>query len=569
QKTDGTGICPQGYRVPTVAEWRAELDASSQDMSNSTLKLPLAGFRDGRTGKVNRTTSSTNNPNAVGYYLASDSSSQKLVKFLFLDQNRRGKIETKGRAYGYSVRCIEAQNGEKAPGAAPSDDHSNSKDEATPINPNSITPGSIETTGDVDWFKIVIPSRGTLVVKTTGTIDTAGELYDASGRHRIAYDDDGGADRNFKITQTVTAGTYYVEVRHRASGTGIYALSTIFTSAPASTPTTPVSDDYGNTASTARTISPTSIISGNIETAGDIDWFKIVIPHAGRLVVAISSPTGINGSLYNVSNVPIASEDSSGSSISQSITAGTYYVKVRHHSPTGTGIYALSTRFTASIPVSDDYGNTRNTAATIGTTSTTLGDIETAGDVDYFEINITSAGTLVVNTTGSTDTVGILYNASGTQIGYDNNSGTDTNFKISKKVVAGTYYVRVSASSSGNYGLVYHVTADDHGDDKSTATSITPTSTTPGNIETAGDEDWFKIVIPSGSTGTLVVETTGSTDTNGILYNASGAELKTNDNNGSGNNFKISQTVTAGTYYVKVKHSSATGTGNYNLATKF
>ncbi|MCB4747975.1 MAG: pre-peptidase C-terminal domain-containing protein, partial [Sulfurovum sp.] len=334
QKTDGTGICPQGYRVPTVAEWRAELDASSQDMSNSTLKLPLAGFRDGRTGKVNRTTSSTNNPNAVGYYLASDSSSQKLVKFLFLDQNRRGKIETKGRAYGYSVRCIEAQNGEKAPGAAPSDDHSNSKDEATPINPNSITPGSIETAGDVDWFKIVIPSRGTLVVKTTGTIDTAGELYDASGRHRIAYDDDGGIGRNFKITQTVTAGTYYVEVRHRASGTGIYALSTIFTSAPASTPTTPVSDDYGNTASTARTISPTSIISGNIETAGDVDWFKVVIPRRGTLVATLSSPTDIDVSLYNVSNIHIASEDSSGSSISQSITAGTYYVKVRHHSST-------------------------------------------------------------------------------------------------------------------------------------------------------------------------------------------------------------------------------------------
>ncbi|MCB4774814.1 MAG: pre-peptidase C-terminal domain-containing protein, partial [Sulfurovum sp.] len=335
--------------------------------------------------------------------------------------------------YGYSVRCIEAQNGEKAPGAAPSDDHSNSKDEATPINPNSITPGSIETTGDVDWFKIVIPSRGTLVVKTTGTIDTAGELYDASGRHRIAYDDDGGADRNFKITQTVTAGTYYVEVRHRASGTGIYALSTIFTSAPASTPTTPVSDDYGNTASTARTISPTSIISGNSETAGDVDWFKIVIPHAGRLVVAISSPTGINGSLYNVSNVPIASEDSSGSSsrslsISQSVTAGTYYVKVRHHSSTGTGVYALSTSFTPApapaTPVSDDYGNTRNTAATIGTTSTTLGDIETAGDVDWFKVVIPSAGTLVVNTTGSTDTAGYLYNASGTQIGSDNNSGT-------------------------------------------------------------------------------------------------------------------------------------------------
>ncbi|MCB4774596.1 MAG: fibrobacter succinogenes major paralogous domain-containing protein, partial [Sulfurovum sp.] len=111
-KTNGMGICPEGYRVPTAAEWRAELNASSQDMSNSALKLPLAGFRDGKTGKVNKAKSLRNDSNAVGYYLASDSSSQKLVKFLFLDQNRRGKIETKGRAYGYSVRCIKALKGE-------------------------------------------------------------------------------------------------------------------------------------------------------------------------------------------------------------------------------------------------------------------------------------------------------------------------------------------------------------------------------------------------------------------------------------------------------------------------
>ncbi|MCB4745981.1 MAG: pre-peptidase C-terminal domain-containing protein, partial [Sulfurovum sp.] len=186
----------------------------------------------------------------------------------------------------------------------------------------------------------------------------------------------GSSSRSLSISQSVTAGTYYVKVRHHSStGTGVYALSTRFT--PALAPTTPVSDDYGNTASTARTISTTSTTSGNIGTAGDEDWFKVVIPSAGTLVATLSSPTDIDISLYNASNTYMTSEDSSGSSsrslsISQSVTAGTYYVKVRHHSSTGTGIYALSTHFTPTpaptptTPVSDDYGNTRNTAATIG-----------------------------------------------------------------------------------------------------------------------------------------------------------------------------------------------------------
>ncbi|MCB4763908.1 MAG: PPC domain-containing protein, partial [Sulfurovum sp.] len=86
-------------------------------------------------------------------------------------------------------------------------------------------------------------------------------------------------------------------------------------------------------------------------------------------------------------------------------------------------------------------------------------------------------------------------------------------------------------------------------------------------MDRAGDVDWFKVVIPSA--GRLVAETTGSTDTVGILYDASGTEIVTDNDSGTDTNFKITQSVTAGTYYVKVKHSSATGTGNYNLATKF
>ncbi|MCB4763290.1 MAG: fibrobacter succinogenes major paralogous domain-containing protein, partial [Sulfurovum sp.] len=583
-KTNGMGICPEGYRVPTAAEWRAELNTSSQDMNNSALKLPLAGFRDGKTGKVNQAKSLRNDPNAVGYYLASDSSSQKLAKFLFLDQNRRGKIETKGRAYGYSVRCIEALKGEKAPVISggsgktpsggsenvPSDDHNNTQDGATPINLNSITLGNIETAGDVDWFKIVIPSRGTLVVKTTGAIDTEGALYNASGSTPIAYDDDDGAGHNFKITQTVAAGTYYVEIKDRASGTGVYALSTRFT--PISAPNTPVSDDYGNTASTARTISPTSTTSGNIETAGDEDYFKIVIPSAGTLVVKTTGFTDTDGSLFDArSNTPIATDNDSGSGRNFKIStfihrAGTYYVMVKHRSPEATGNYKLVSEFTP-----DDHGSTPGHATVISPNSATQGRINSAGDVDWFKIVIPRRiiGTLTVNTTGTTDTQGVLYDARGTEIAFnDDNNASDHNFKILRSVTAGTYYVAVrhrdGSVTSGTYLLVAHF--DDHGDTQETATPIVNLGDyISGSIETAGDVDWFKIVIDR--TGTLNMGIAGQTsdDINVSLYSENGVYITSRDSS----SFKISQSVTAGTYYVKVRHHSSTGTGDYGFATGF
>ncbi|MCB4782672.1 MAG: hypothetical protein LGB70_07495, partial [Sulfurovum sp.] len=179
-------------------------------------------------------------------------------------------------------------------------------------------------------------------------------------------------------------------------------------------------------------------------------------------------------------------------------------------------------------------------------------------------------------TTGSTDTYGELYNASGNLIRPNSNPG---NFKITKNVTAGTYYVKVKhrISGTGAYSLVSEFTPtpqDDHGNTDAKATPIEPNSTTPGNLETTGDEDRFKIVIPSGG-GTLTVYTTGSTDTEGFFYNGNvginSPGIDIDDNSGAGNNFRISKSVTAGTYYVAVlrSHRSSSETGPYTLISEF
>jgi len=105
------------------------------------------------------------------------------------------------------------------------DDHGNTQATATAINSNSTTAGRIEVSGDVDYFRIVVGSTGTLNLNTTGGTDTMGSLFNSAGS-LIASNDDGGGiyGLNFRISRVVTAGTYYVKVNAFSTGTGSYSL---------------------------------------------------------------------------------------------------------------------------------------------------------------------------------------------------------------------------------------------------------------------------------------------------------------------------------------------------------
>ncbi|MCB4743952.1 MAG: DUF1566 domain-containing protein, partial [Sulfurovum sp.] len=324
------------------------------------------------------------------------------------------------------------------------------------------------------------------------------------------------------------------------------------------------SDNNSNEGGTVTPVNPTSTTRGRFNAAEDIDYFKIVIPYTGTLLVETTGSTDTSGSLLDASGVQVASDNNSGTGANfkflKRVTAGTYYVRVKRNSASSTGHYALVTHF-------NDHGGKITLATPINPNSTTAGRIEKAGDVDWFRVTIPrGGGILTVKTTGTTDTVGTLYNASGTKITENDNGDLHSNFRISRTVAAGKYYVRVkhrSASSTGRYTLVSQFS--DHGNSKTTATSINLNSTTAGNIEVAASADYFKIVIPRGG-GRLTVNTTGSTNTRGALLDANGTQVASNDNSGPDRNFRISKSVPAGTYYVKV---SASSTGHYELVSQF
>ena len=224
-------------------------------------------------------------------------------------------------------------------------------------------------------------------------------------------------------------------------------------------------------------------------------------------------------------------------------------------------------------PDGDMDGNTREAATGVGAASSTPRSLEYGGDIDYFRVEVTQAGTLTVETTGNTDTVGQLRGADGQALGEDDDGGSGLNFRLVRQVTAGTYYIRVSGfeNATGPYTLVVRfagtgTSGEDHAGTLEQASSVALNSSTSGVLEDGRDIDYFRVEVTQA--GTLTVETTGNTDTVGQLQGADGQRLSEDDDGGSGLNFRLARQVAAGTYYIRVS-GFGDASGAYVLSVRF
>lgn len=103
QGVDGVNNpCPTGYRLPTEAELNAErLSWSSNNHDgafSSVLKLPRAGIRDARDGRVDYM-------GTFGYYWSANVFETKSRNLFFV--NNDAFMNSTDRGHGFSVRCIK------------------------------------------------------------------------------------------------------------------------------------------------------------------------------------------------------------------------------------------------------------------------------------------------------------------------------------------------------------------------------------------------------------------------------------------------------------------------------
>ena len=106
----------------------------------------------------------------------------------------------------------------------------------------------------------------------------------------------------------------------------------------------------------------------------------------------------------------------------------------------------------------DEHGNTPAQATPVTLdptrTSSTVGRLNTAADVDYFTVAVPHAGVLVVETSGPTATVGTVWQA-GEELATADRGGVGRNFRLSVRVAPGSVVIAVAGNGqqTGAYTL--------------------------------------------------------------------------------------------------------------------
>ncbi|MCC7045429.1 MAG: PPC domain-containing protein [Alphaproteobacteria bacterium] len=100
-----------------------------------------------------------------------------------------------------------------------------------------------------------------------------------------------------------------------------------------------------------------------------------------------------------------------------------------------------------AAPASDNA--TRATAAALALPATVSGKIVDGSAEQFFKINVSQAGTLTLSSTGGSDVKGTLEDSTGQSLATSEDDGTWYNFKLSRAVQPGTYYLRVGHCCGG------------------------------------------------------------------------------------------------------------------------
>ena len=215
-----------------------------------------------------------------------------------------------------------------------------------------------------------------------------------------------------------------------------------------------------------------------------------------------------------------------------------------------------------------------------GSSSTSV-SFSLSSEVGFYSFTASTSGTLTVYTTGSSDTVGWLTDGGcrlsdasgnsiltgGTKYIYDDDGGTDSNFRYSIAISAGQYEIDVAQYGAGSCRGTLHIqwasSSGGGSDDSMNWKKLgSGNSTTTVSFDLSANYVGFYSYTAPAS-GTLTVYTESSYDTVGWLTDgkcslskASGNSILTggtkhiyDDDSGTGSNFKYTYNVTSGVKY--------------------
>lgn len=195
--------------------------------------------------------------------------------------------------------------------------------------------------------------------------------------------------------------------------------------------------------------------------------------------------------------------------------------------------------------------------------------IGTPGDTDRFGIQISDAATYRIGTSGATDVVlSLVAEGNPTPIATDDDSGPGQNPLVELPLATGRYEaIIMHHSTTGGTGS-YSISLTRVGATVGATEVFVNGPAVTGSIAAAGEIDVYRFAAPVA--GVHRVETQGQTDVVATLLgpNSPTRTIAMDDDSGPGTNALIQSTLAPGTYFVQVRHYSATGTGTYSITVR-
>jgi hypothetical protein len=294
-------------------------------------------------------------------------------------------------------------------------------------------------------------------------MDTVGELFDGTGKF-LQRDDDGGEGKNFRIARVLPAGVFFVRVTGRTALTfGDYKLVVGFETLQPEIELAGLSNKIIPSGSTT-TLAADGTDFGSVNAMSGFVNRTFNIKNTGFAVLNLTGTpavtlTGDGAAHFSVITPPANPVGSGGVSPFvvrfNPASAGTHLATVSiANDDANENPYTFNIKG-IGFGDPDDHEGTFAGATPISFGESVAAKLERVGDSDLFRFQVIQTGVVVVTTTGTTDTSGVLYDASQRVVARDEDGGEGPNFRIATGLRPGIYFIQIRGfgSAAGNYVL--------------------------------------------------------------------------------------------------------------------
>ena len=313
--------------------------------------------------------------------------------------------------------------------------------------------------GISDVYTLTVPAAGTVDLDMSTSVFNSILVIRDSKDNLIVGNDEVDGVSDSQVTADLPAGTYTV-VAAALSGSGNYRLAAKFT--PHDIPPCTYTQSLDLNGGYIQRLGPGSCRASNGQP---VDYYSFTLS-ADALVLAVMTSSEVDGYLVlydNAGNILRTDDNSYGSNdplIVQYLPAGTYKLAARDASSTIGGLYEVDLRTTAGPR--PPFCTPKSTL-TPGSTAT--GVITYTGCqyidntfADFYQLTLAADATVDIEADSSDfDAYLVLLDSKGAVVDEDDDSGGNTNARISANLAAGSYTVVVKPfgdyTSYGKYAL--------------------------------------------------------------------------------------------------------------------